>query len=460
MTDQDHPDIKKCTELINTCQDIFDTKNDTVILKTFIQLRKYSSFRCMEVNIKLCNIIFSSDIFLNILGFLKSSNTDIIFEVLWLITNIISIIPQDVNIIVYRDKYEDIVIDLMNHSSPKIREQSIWLMGNLIGDDYFNNIAHKKRIMNIPHFMDYLITNITYPANNSLLYNSVWTLSNIYRNSKYAFEKIKYLFPIITKLLDHSNTQVLFQTGWMLSYLLDNAPDIYFEYLMSTSIPVKCVGILNKHINKHKIISPYIRVIGNFFASDYNKHMDYFLKTHILNTLSTILKNSFNSMLQKELLWILSNLSCGRKTQLKVFCSHDIFDLFIDTTINVVSDNIFCEGVWVMVNLLNSIKLEKYLSYTLIQHDYLHNHLTINKIAIILSKYMKSYNKNPILYDAVLSEILTLIYDLTKYSNIFYTELNDHNIYIDILQFQNKDNTRVNAILQECIKIEMNVNNN
>lgn len=102
----------------------------------------------------------------------------LMFEVTWALTNIAS--TEHANSIVqYPNAIERLVTLLTYDLDASVREQSIWCLGNIAGD----NIHYRDMLLKDERVKSGFLTNLALPETSSLLSNLCWAISNMVRKS-------------------------------------------------------------------------------------------------------------------------------------------------------------------------------------------------------------------------------------------------------------------------------------
>ena len=147
--------------------------------------------------------------------------------------------------------------------------------------------------------------------------------------------------PVLTRLLFHSDNDILTDASWALSYLSDGPNDKIqavidsgvsrrlVELLMSVSFmkPVKSehnikhhhrsnVGSYCSRHNSHSVVSAALRAVGNIVTGD-DIQTQVILNSSALPCLFQLLSSTKESI-RKEACWTISNITAGNRNQIQV----------------------------------------------------------------------------------------------------------------------------------------------
>ncbi len=158
----------------------------------------------------------------------------------------------------------------------------------------------------------YSLMNISNPANNSLLCNAVWALSNFCRGKPApSHDDVAPAIPLLAKILEMNNKEALVDACWALSYLSDG-DDTRIEAVLSHGVVPNIVGLLNNESSS--ILTPAVRILGNFVSGN-DSQTQAVIDAGVLQHVSNLLMSPKRG-LRKETCWLLSNIAAGNSNQI------------------------------------------------------------------------------------------------------------------------------------------------
>ena len=174
-----------------------------------------------------------------------------------------------------------IFVNLLLSEQEDVQEQAIWALGNIAGDSpECRDYVLEQGILNP------LLQLLTKSTRLSMTRNAVWALSNLCRgkNPPPDFSKVKSqicilliesktilscqvspALPVLSRLLFHSDSDVLADTCWALSYLSDG-PNDKIQAVIDSGVCRRIVELLMN--TQQSVISAALRAVGNIVTGD------------------------------------------------------------------------------------------------------------------------------------------------------------------------------------------------
>ena len=177
------------------------------------------------------------------------------FEAAWALTNIAAGKPEHTLELETHSALPKFVA-LLSSTSPDIREQAVWALGNVAGD----STKLRDRVLDLGALPP-LIKIIHENPSESTLNNSTWTLSNLLRGKPAPmFEKIMPALPSLANLIHHESQMVQADAMWALSYASDGANEKIAEVVKHRVVP-RIIELLNPDYSR--VLLPSLRTLGN-----------------------------------------------------------------------------------------------------------------------------------------------------------------------------------------------------
>eukprot|EP01133_Synstelium_polycarpum_P013299 gene13299-15631_t len=279
-----------------------------------------------------------------LIALLQCNNTTVQEEAAWALTNIASGSSQHTQFLINHGIVPNL-ISIICSPHPSVSDQAIWGIGNIAGD----STGMRNMVLENGGLTVLLKALKKHPSTSTLLRNSAWTLSNMFRGKPLPpQEYFIQALPTLDELLNSTDTEVLCDSLWCLSYVSDAPNEQIQTILMRPNIVQRLIAILSNPANTKSLINPALRSIGNFLTGD-DVQTQMVLDAGALNVLKAMLSDAKTSI-RKEACWCISNITSGTRDQIEMVLQTGIFPEIIRRASPSEDLYVRKEAIWALSN--------------------------------------------------------------------------------------------------------------
>ena len=224
----------------------------TVKLNAMQQTRKLSS----EKNPPIDQIIEAGMLPILVDCLTKDDQPNLQFEAAWVLTNIASGSSLQTKAVVISGAIDHFFC-LLKSPHQHVCEQAVWALGNIIGDGpQCRDLVIKLGV--VEPLLQFINPNIPI----SFLRNVTWVIANLCRRKDPPppDDTIKQLLPALAFLIQNTDTIILVDTVWTISYLTEAGNSI-IQFVLDAGFLPFLVPLLGHQ--EVKVVTAALRAVGN-----------------------------------------------------------------------------------------------------------------------------------------------------------------------------------------------------
>lgn len=269
------------------------------------------------------------------------------FEAAWCLTNVASGTAAQCANVVQHNAIPPLV-GLLGSPAINVSEQAVWALGNIAGDcpklrDEVLRHGGMQRVLA-------LVESTASTGQMVPLRNATWALSNLVRGKPQpSKEYVAYAVPMLARLLQIEDDELLIDVCWALSYVTDGDNDS-----IDLVIQAGCVQPLMAKLDKGvKVQTPALRALCNVVTGS-NEATQAVIDAGFISKLGSSLRAT-KMQTRKEACWALSNITAGTAEQVEAVLSSPMMPIVIDR-LEKDEFEVKKEAAWVVANVLHGFK--------------------------------------------------------------------------------------------------------
>ncbi|GMF10816.1 unnamed protein product [Phytophthora lilii] len=226
-----------------------------------------------------------------------------------------------------------------------IRQQSVWVLGNLAGEG-----AATRDLVLSAGALTPLVNNLKKTSWDrlSLLRILTWTISNLCDGQPRPVFDIGLILPYLAKMLTSTDTEILSHVCWAFSHLCDG-PSTHIQAVVDSDVCFRLVELLSH--SSWRVTKPALRAIGNIVcAEDDHDYTQHIIECGAVPSLRRLIAHS-NREIQKEACWTLSNIAAGTVDQIQCVLDSGCIPSLMGLAASDTTDaEVKSEACWVVLN--------------------------------------------------------------------------------------------------------------
>ena len=240
------------------------------------------------------------------------------------------------------------LISLLSCANWEVREQAVWALGNIAGDGpETRNHLLKCGIM--PELIKMIASAMNSPLPKSLMRNSAWTLSNMFRGRPGPqIDLVRDALPHMNTLLRYPDSEVAVDVMWGVHYATDGGED-RIQAVIDAGIIDTVLQLLPE--SEEQTMIPGIRTIGNVIVNT-SRFTDSLIQRGVVPLLLRIIKRA-SKPAAHEVLWTLSNFALESSASVQCIIDAGGVDVFTEYIFSSDMD-LRKEAAWCLANCLDT----------------------------------------------------------------------------------------------------------
>ena len=233
------------------------------------------------------------------------------------------------------------LVRLLESPDEDVHEQAVWGLGNIAGDS-----VRTRNLVIAADVIPPLLRCFAPHSKDSFIRIAVWTIKNLCRGEPPpAPAVVAPLLPMLSALITSTDSEVLAESLWALSYLSDGDEQRLQAVLEAVAIS-RVVALLDH--KSHEVVTPALHIINNIVRGD-DLQTQIALSEGALAPVARLLLHPRKN-LRKEACRLVSNVCAGTVPQIEAVITANIVPVLITLVSRHDEVEVTREACWALSN--------------------------------------------------------------------------------------------------------------
>lgn len=336
--------LPECARLVLQSQNSKEAYHGTMLIRKMLSVERNPPF----------SEVIQSGVVPRLVEFLgRDDYPELQFEAAWALTNIAAGTTENTKLLIQYGAVP-FLVSLLRSPNVDCRDQAAWALGNLGGE----GAECRDAALNcgaLPMLLDVLVT----PGQElQVVRNAVWAVSNLCRGKPLPpLDVVGIAVPVLAPLLSHSDSQVVVDAAWGLSYISEGDEE-RVQLVVDGGIVLRVIELTRSPT--HSLKMPAMRILGNI-ASGNDEQTQVLINNGALYAFEELLRHTRRNI-RKEACWTVSNIAAGHSYQIEALIQAGVFIPVLECMMAPELD-VKKEAVWTIANVTfcGSPQQSKYL---------------------------------------------------------------------------------------------------
>jgi len=412
--------------------EIIEALNSNDLFKQHFAVIGLRKLLCAESNPPIQQVL-DAETLPKLIEFMKSEDQPrLLLEATWILSNLTSGTTKQTQMILDHGAIP-VLIRLSKSSNREVREQIIWVLGNIAGDSsqFRDCLIHAGAVNPFIKIMEESLS----AEDQALIKHGTWALSNLCRGKPLPpFYAVKNTIPIFARVIaTQEDIDTLTDAAWALSFLSDGSShEEKTQMVFDSGVVPYLVKLLDQSCIS--LVTPCLKTIGSILTGSIEVSNGVLEIPGVVEALFRFLSHS-KKILRREAAWTISNIAAGSPQNLEYLLPACYLDQIFKSSLYEPVLEVRREVTWVLGNAMQTAddrQLKILFDRGILQHmskiiqckeDQKSQEVALEGVATIFKRKSFPEGYSPDVYRSILEQDPCVMEVIKEFSNSVKSEI-------------------------------------